>query len=139
MDHVKEARRLRKRAEECRLLAELSTDACAREGYGRLAESYLVLADNEQALSLRANCPRCDGGGWICAGHPERPWTGHLACGCGATYVRCPDCTLQGLGREQPVDGPSAREEGRPGASSTLSGAGELSDMIVALRVISAW
>ncbi|WP_156526917.1 hypothetical protein [Bradyrhizobium sp.] len=37
-------------------------------------------------------CPRCDGTHWVCESHPERPWDGPNACGCGAAGDPCPDC-----------------------------------------------
>jgi hypothetical protein len=29
-------------------------------------------------------CVRCAGYRWVCEAHPERPWDGPHACGCGA-------------------------------------------------------
>jgi hypothetical protein len=37
-------------------------------------------------------CWRCDGCRWVCEAHPERPWEGPLACGCGAPGEPCPIC-----------------------------------------------
>jgi hypothetical protein len=33
------------------------------------------------------HCERCDGCRWVCEAHPERPWEGPCACGCGAIFV----------------------------------------------------
>jgi hypothetical protein len=30
-----------------------------------------------------STCPRCDGCGWVCENHPDRPWQGQHACECG--------------------------------------------------------
>jgi hypothetical protein len=45
-----------------------------------------------------ADCSNCDGSGWVCENHPDRPWE-HLAapgegCGCGAGQP-CGVCNLQ--------------------------------------------
>ena len=37
-------------------------------------------------------CWRCDGSGWVCESHPERPWQGAQACGCGAAGMQCLLC-----------------------------------------------
>jgi hypothetical protein len=37
-------------------------------------------------------CWRCDGCLWVCESHPERPWEGDRACGCGAAGAPCPIC-----------------------------------------------
>jgi hypothetical protein len=50
MDHVKEAKKLRDRAEECRALAEIMKDHGARDGYRALAVSYDALAEREEAM-----------------------------------------------------------------------------------------
>jgi hypothetical protein len=36
------------------------------------------------------DCPRCLGSHWVCEAHPERPWEGEYACGCGAPGMPCP-------------------------------------------------
>jgi hypothetical protein len=36
--------------------------------------------------------PRCDNCRWVCETHPERPWDGPRACGCGAAGAPCPVC-----------------------------------------------
>jgi hypothetical protein len=41
---------------------------------------------------LRIVCWRCDGCLWVCEAHPERPWEGPLACGCGAAGSPCRIC-----------------------------------------------
>jgi len=41
---------------------------------------------------LRITCWQCDGCMWVCEAHPERPWDGPVACGCGAAGARCPIC-----------------------------------------------
>jgi hypothetical protein len=37
-------------------------------------------------------CARCDGTHWVCENHPDRPWDGPKACGCGGAGEPCPDC-----------------------------------------------
>jgi len=37
-------------------------------------------------------CWRCDGTLWVCENHPEPPWKGEHACGCGAAGMLCPIC-----------------------------------------------
>ncbi|MGC2779994.1 MAG: hypothetical protein WA418_30580 [Bradyrhizobium sp.] len=38
-------------------------------------------------------CLRCDGTGWVCESHPDRPWEGSArACACGAPGEPCPVC-----------------------------------------------
>jgi hypothetical protein len=37
-------------------------------------------------------CSRCDGTHWVCENHPERPWDGPKACGCGGAGDPCPAC-----------------------------------------------
>lgn len=37
-------------------------------------------------------CARCDGTHWVCEFHPDRPWDGPKACGCGGAGEPCPDC-----------------------------------------------
>jgi hypothetical protein len=37
-------------------------------------------------------CWQCDGSGWVCESHPERPWEGERACGCGAAGMPCTIC-----------------------------------------------
>ena len=50
MDHAKEAGKLRKRAEDCRTLAEIMKDPNARDSYLGLAAAYEALAKNEEAM-----------------------------------------------------------------------------------------
>lgn len=44
-------------------------------------------------------CPNCDDTGWVCEGHPNKPWAGvssrNDACGCGAGEP-CPACVPEG-------------------------------------------
>jgi hypothetical protein len=37
-------------------------------------------------------CSHCDDTGWVCEAHPDRPWEGARACGCGGAGDPCPDC-----------------------------------------------
>jgi hypothetical protein len=37
-------------------------------------------------------CFQCKDCGWVCESHPERPWEGSHACGCGAAGMPCPGC-----------------------------------------------
>jgi hypothetical protein len=51
-------------------------------------------------------CARCDNCRWVCEGHPERPWEGPRACGCGAPGDPCPVCNRadQDIEPEMPED-----------------------------------
>ena len=51
VDHLAHARKLRARAEECRRLSKLVTEANFRSHYLALAESYEGLASHEEVLS----------------------------------------------------------------------------------------
>jgi hypothetical protein len=44
------------------------------------------------ASQMRHPCKRCDGCRWVCEAHPDRPWEGPNACGCGAPGAPCPAC-----------------------------------------------
>ena len=37
-------------------------------------------------------CTLCGDIGWVCENHPERPWEGEHACGCGGAGMPCPIC-----------------------------------------------
>jgi hypothetical protein len=37
-------------------------------------------------------CARCDNCRWVCENHPDQPWEGPRACGCGAPGDPCPVC-----------------------------------------------
>jgi hypothetical protein len=37
-------------------------------------------------------CTLCEDSAWVCERHPERPWDGESACGCGAPGAPCPIC-----------------------------------------------
>ena len=39
-----------------------------------------------------AACTRCEGSGWVCESHPDKPWEGTSACPCGAAGMPCPAC-----------------------------------------------
>jgi len=54
LDHFNHARRLRDRAEECRILAEIATNPRVRNGYLEMVAMYMALASDEEAFSLRA-------------------------------------------------------------------------------------
>ena len=58
-------------------------------------------------------CPRCDGTGWVCENHHNRPWDGASeradACGCGAGDP-CPDCQ-PAAGQPRVVDDEAVRVE----------------------------
>ena len=45
-----------------------------------------------------AECFLCEDCGWVCESHPERPWRGVYACGCGSAGTCCPSCN-------RPADG----------------------------------
>jgi hypothetical protein len=41
----------------------------------------------------RASCPVCEGCGWVCEDHRDRPWEGRNACSCrGSAGAPCPVC-----------------------------------------------
>lgn len=44
------------------------------------------------SLSPRSACERCDDTYWVCESHPDRPWNGPRACGCGAAGMPCELC-----------------------------------------------
>jgi hypothetical protein len=48
-------------------------------------------------------CTRCDDRRWVCEVHPDRPWDGPTACGCGAAGAPCPDCNPS-TGIDDPPD-----------------------------------
>jgi hypothetical protein len=50
-DYAEQARRLRDRAEECRRLAKRATDKDNRRAYLELAQSYELLATQEEQLA----------------------------------------------------------------------------------------
>lgn len=50
VDHAAQAQRLRERAEECRVLADIMEDDQARSGYLVLAEAYAALAAREEGM-----------------------------------------------------------------------------------------
>jgi hypothetical protein len=52
MDHAAQAKRLRDRADECRVLAEIMEGQEARDGYLKLAEAYEALAKDEERLGI---------------------------------------------------------------------------------------
>ena len=37
-------------------------------------------------------CPLCEDSHWVCESHPQEPWDGEHACGCGAPGMPCPEC-----------------------------------------------
>jgi hypothetical protein len=39
-------------------------------------------------------CQRCAGTRWVCEHHPDLPWEGPSACGCGGAGAPCPDCNV---------------------------------------------
>lgn len=41
-------------------------------------------------------CTSCDDTGWICETHPNKPWNGPKACGCGAAGMPCIICNGDG-------------------------------------------
>ena len=46
-------------------------------------EAARALARSERE-KLEHSCPLCDGTGWVCEEHQDRPWDGARACGCDA-------------------------------------------------------
>jgi hypothetical protein len=43
-------------------------------------------------------CPLCEDSGWVCENHPQEPWEGKNACGCGAAGAPCPNCNTPSEG-----------------------------------------
>src|SRR5262249_33759713 len=41
---------------------------------------------------FQMTCFQCEDCGWVCESHPERPWEGSHACGCGGAGMPCPIC-----------------------------------------------
>jgi hypothetical protein len=52
----------------------------------------LTIVAGTIASQMRHPCKRCDGCRWVCEAHPDRPWEGPNACGCGAPGAPCPAC-----------------------------------------------
>jgi hypothetical protein len=55
----------------------------------------LMLSPDQVALYKEISlmtCTRCDNTHWVCENHPDRPWEGPKACGCGGAGEPCPDC-----------------------------------------------
>ena len=50
MDHAARAKRLRDRAEECRVLADIVKSQAAKDEYLELAKAYDALATHEESL-----------------------------------------------------------------------------------------
>ncbi len=74
-------------------------------GYIRsLVEKDLDAGPSGEPVSRQPECSRCDSTGWVCEAHPERPWDGKGACGCGAPGDPCPECNeLAGETPRQPA------------------------------------
>ena len=49
-----------------------------------------------------AKCTACDDLGCVCENHPDYPWDGPRACGCGGAGAPCPACNI-------PADGDAPR------------------------------
>jgi hypothetical protein len=52
-------------------------------------------------------CARCDNCRFVCEAHPDKPWDGPCACGCGAPGDPCPVCNnrmYEGTEPELPED-----------------------------------
>ncbi|MEH2589815.1 hypothetical protein [Bradyrhizobium sp. AZCC 1721] len=43
-------------------------------------------------------CLLCEGSGWVCENHPDQPWEGEHACGCGRAGAPCPTCNSPAVG-----------------------------------------
>ena len=43
-------------------------------------------------LSDPVACFVCSGTRWVCETHPDRPWSGKYACGCGGAGMPCSNC-----------------------------------------------
>jgi hypothetical protein len=43
-------------------------------------------------------CTLCEDRAWVCEAHPNRPWDGEHACGCGAAGMPCPLCNQSAKG-----------------------------------------
>ena len=41
-------------------------------------------------------CLLCDGCGWVCENHPDKPWEGEHACPCGGAGMPCRNCNMSG-------------------------------------------
>ena len=40
----------------------------------------------------RTPCDNCNSTGWVCEDHPNMPWNGVKACGCGGAGMPCQKC-----------------------------------------------
>jgi hypothetical protein len=41
----------------------------------------------------QSGCYVCDETRLVCEAHPDRPWSGKYACGCGVAAMACPTCS----------------------------------------------
>jgi hypothetical protein len=62
-------------------------------------------------------CGLCEDTGWVCENHPEEPWDGDHACGCGAAGMPCVRCNPSDL------DNPPGRRPVRVSNSTKKAGA----------------
>src|ERR1700761_8881721 len=53
--------------------------ACSRPDRSRVGDNAMT------ALK----CSLCDDSGWVCESHPQEPWDGSHACGCGGSGTPC--------------------------------------------------
>jgi hypothetical protein len=42
----------------------------------------------------KSGCSGCGDTPWVCEAHPEWPWDGPKACGCGGAGKPCPECNV---------------------------------------------
>ncbi|WP_271604939.1 hypothetical protein [Bradyrhizobium sp. CCBAU 11434] len=49
---------------------------------------------DEEPATMSVTCATCDGTGWVCENHPDRPWEGPRARGCGGAGAPCPACNI---------------------------------------------
>ena len=47
---------------------------------------------NLMKIESASKCLLCEGDGWVCVLHRDRPWDGPRACGCGVAGVPCSIC-----------------------------------------------
>jgi hypothetical protein len=71
---------------KCGGAAVQTTEPC--ELGGLLVTPYFHCEDCGEDMGTN-ECQRCDGKGWVCEAHEDRPWPG---CECRAAGAPCPDC-----------------------------------------------
>jgi hypothetical protein len=59
-------------------------------GHASVGDRLFCHRRTSQMMEEGRSCPRCQGAGWVCENHPDRPW-GHDH-DCSRAGMPCPDC-----------------------------------------------